>query len=141
MKKCNRCGVAKSLDDFHKNKSSKDGHGTRCKPCSAAYNKEWQARNPEKARESWKKSFAKTYDPVRNKVRKYGLTVEEFNDMVLGQESRCAICNEERELHIDHCHSSGKVRGLLCLQCNTALGNMNDSVETLQRAIEYLMAP
>lgn len=144
MKQCNRCGNTKSLDDYHRNKSSKDGHMNRCKVCSAEYNKEWQKRDPEKARESWKKSFAKTYDSDQQKYRKilanYGVTKEQYDLMLTKFDGACYICRIKPEgwLYVDHCHSTNVVRGLLCLGCNTALGNLKDDVQLLENAILYL---
>jgi len=139
MKTCNRCHQAKALTEYHKNRGARDGLSGRCKTCSAEYNKEWQARDPEKARESWRNSFKKTYDPLRNKLRSYGITKDDFAVMVAKADGKCEICSRAMpEPHIDHDHATGKVRGLLCLQCNTALGSFQDSPELLAKAIAYL---
>ena len=72
----------------------------------------------------------------------YGLTKEQYYEMYEKQQGKCAICEEEpktkRLLHVDHCHSTGIIRGLLCSQCNTALGSFRDNPTLLNRAIEYL---
>lgn len=72
------------------------------------------------------------------KARRYGMTLKAYNDMVETHQGRCSICSMEANLHIDHDHYTKKVRGLLCLQCNTGLGNFRDDVELLRKAIEYL---
>ncbi len=72
---------------------------------------------------------------------RYGLTKVEFDNMVLKQKGRCLICNrvpEWRSLHVDHDHTTGKVRGLLCRDCNLGLGNFHDNIVLLQIAIRYL---
>ena len=77
---------------------------------------------------------------IRNQ---YGITLEQYNTMLEAQDYRCAICGNEdevegRRLAIDHCHTSGKVRGLLCGKCNRGLGLFYDNYELLQNAIQYL---
>lgn len=75
-----------------------------------------------------------------NRYGKYGITKEAFNEMLISQNRECAICkcNIDDSSHIDHCHSSGNVRGLLCRSCNHGLGNFKDSVNNLSNAIKYL---
>lgn len=76
------------------------------------------------------------------KAKMYGLTPEQYLDMLEEQQGKCAICNEvpttKRGLAVDHDHATGKVRGLLCTGCNTALGSFKDNEELLTSAIEYL---
>ena len=66
------------------------------------------------------------------------MTREDFEIMSNLQNNNCAICGEEVKLHVDHCHKTGKIRGLLCRNCNTSLGKFKDSPEILQNAITYL---
>ena len=70
--------------------------------------------------------------------KQYGLTLEEHQSMVTAQKSCCKICHRPAKLHVDHDHNTGKVRGLLCLSCNMALGLMKDNTEVLSNAIKYL---
>jgi transcription elongation factor Elf1 len=73
---------------------------------------------------------------------KYGLSPDAYVKLYESQEGKCAICNEipttKRGLHTDHCHTSGKVRGLLCHHCNTALGSFKDNINLLNKAVDYL---
>lgn len=74
---------------------------------------------------------------------RYGMTVEQFDEMLAAQDARCKICRSEDpkghgRWHVDHCHTTGKVRGILCSDCNTALGLVCDSPTTLVRAAHYL---
>lgn len=69
---------------------------------------------------------------------KYGITLAEYEAMVSAQDGKCKICRYERKLYIDHDHATQKIRGLLCRGCNCAIGFLGDSIESLQRAIEYL---
>ena len=72
----------------------------------------------------------------------YGITPDEYKLMHEKQGGKCAICNEvpktKRLLHVDHCHKTKKVRGLLCSGCNTGIGNLKESVQSLENAIKYL---
>lgn len=74
--------------------------------------------------------------------RKYGLTVEEFDGMLAAQDGRCAICATDtpgvKGWCVDHCHDSGRVRGVLCTSCNTAIGQMKDNPVRLRAAADYL---
>lgn len=74
----------------------------------------------------------------------YGISMDEYNDLFEKQKGCCAICKKhqteiKKRLHVDHCHTTGKVRGLLCFSCNNALGQLNDDIELLKAAITYLV--
>ena len=76
-------------------------------------------------------------------MKKYGITLDQYQMMLESQKDVCAICKNpetifQGNLAVDHCHATGKVRGLLCSKCNTTLGKVKDSVEILQAAIDYL---
>lgn len=73
--------------------------------------------------------------------RKYGITLEQYNKLLDQQNGKCAICgggNGKHKLVIDHDHATGKIRGLLCKKCNTAIGMMNDNPDLLLRGSDYL---
>ena len=72
---------------------------------------------------------------------KYGIEPADYDAILARQGGRCAICGSEpaRLLHVDHCHRTGKVRGLLCSPCNTGLGHFKDDPERLNRAVVYLV--
>jgi len=71
--------------------------------------------------------------------RKYGITHDAYNMLYERQEGKCAICgNPENLLHVDHNHTTGKVRGLLCNNCNGGIGFLNDDIKILEQAIKYL---
>ena len=87
----------------------------------------WTAANPEKRR--------------AQHLRKYGLTLDCYGKMLKKQGGKCAIClTEPKRFHIDHCHATSKVRGLLCESCNLGLGKFYDNPESLKRAAVYLRA-
>ena len=73
-----------------------------------------------------------------NMRRKFGITPECYDTMVIQQAGRCAICDEVKDLGVDHCHFSGKIRGLLCSNCNYAIGLLKDKPVVLERAAQYL---
>lgn len=101
--------------------------------------KDYRKRDPEKYRAHYEKWRAK--NPHYFVARLYGITVEEYQELVTKQDRKCALCGKRRPLHIDHDHATGRIRGLLCRGCNVGLGHLGDSVEGLQRAIAYLCPP
>ena len=91
--------------------------------------------------EPYNKIFKEKRDGIIR--RQYGITLEQYNEMLIDQDYKCAICGNEdevegRKLAIDHCHKTKKVRGLLCGKCNRGLGLFYDDLELLQNAISYL---
>jgi hypothetical protein len=109
--------------------------------------REWSAKNKDRI---------KTYDNKDSRRRanrkttasRYGLTVDQYEEMYEAQGGKCAICEqaetslgnngEIKMLAIDHDHETGKVRGLLCNNCNRAIGLLKDDVEVLLNAVAYL---
>lgn len=156
-RKCSKCGLEKELNsnNFCKDKYDKSGFTYQCKVCRAIKQKEWSLANPEKVKELNAKNKLKRkafYDSPEGIIssrrshlkRTYNLTLEEFNEKLESQNNVCAICNSSntRDKHgvmaVDHCHNTGKIRGLLCFKCNSALGNFNDDKQLLIKAIKYL---
>lgn len=76
----------------------------------------------------------------KHRLKKYGLTVEQYDQMVHSQQGKCKVCGgtEETNLAVDHCHKTGKVRGLLCRSCNLALGNLKEDVNIMRNLIVYI---
>ncbi len=93
--------------------------------------RDYQVRWREKHPEYWR---------VRHYKEKYGLTMEDFQAMVVAQKGQCGICEKllPQSPQLDHCHETGKVRGLLCMMCNRGLGSFKDNEASLIRAAEYL---
>lgn len=123
MKECIKCGELKALNSFHKSKGYRDGHRNDCKLCRKIETKKRMEcpKVREKAR-AWHVEY------------KYGISVEEYDALL---KNPCAICGLESKV-CDHDHITGKVRGALCSQCNTALGLLKDSTRRLNNAIKYL---
>lgn len=157
MQRCGRCGVDKPLDDFDRDASRKSGRFSYCRPCRLAYNREWRAKNPTKAREASRQRAAYAREHrERNllsysdahRLKKYGGTLEDYDRLAIEQGGLCAICGKAAEesrpgrprLHIDHCHVTKTIRGLLCRMCNTALGMMEDDPARMRVAAAYVEA-
>lgn len=117
----------------------------RAKIRNAKYRKRRQEyKKTAKGKEAEKryKSKVKTRSIIEwNRIKnRYGITKEDFSALLEKQNNLCAICfiKPDTRLHIDHCHQTGKVRGLLCGNCNRALGLLKDNTIFLSKAIEYL---
>lgn len=153
-KECRKCGVTKPLLAFYAHRSTKDGRNTHCSECQRAQARAWNAANREriKARNA---AYAAA-NPDRRKrdhrqwwLKMYGLNQESYAALLAEQGGACAICElpervidartgEPRRLSVDHCHTTGRVRGLLCGRCNRSIGQFADDHERLMRASEYL---
>lgn len=118
MKKCSKCKQLKDESLFDRDKQKKDGLSYKCKACA--------------------KESLRTYN-----YKKYGTTIEEYNILFELQKGCCVICGRhqsefKRALAVDHNHTTGKPRGLLCQNCNLMIGYALDSTEVLEKAVEYL---
>jgi hypothetical protein len=143
-KTCLHCKKVKPLDAFaYANRSTEpDRRAIICRECGPSLTPKqretyivanWRAKNLERSRQNTFRSQLK---------REYGLSQEQYDSMLLERESKCDICQtiitEPRKLNIDHCHKTGKVRGILCRRCNNGIAQMLDNPENLRRAAEYL---
>ena len=111
------------------------------KPNRKEYYKQYYQQNKEKILNHSNSYYQENKNKVINNwvERKYKINQEQYHTMLTEREYKCDICQDiMTKPHIDHCHISGKVRGILCSRCNTALGKFKDDVNKLQRAIDYL---
>jgi|WetSurSiteA1Bulk_404760.scaffolds.fasta_scaffold06722_8 hypothetical protein len=104
--------------------------------------KEWARNNAEKVRESNRKRY-NPEDDRKRKLKRYGITPDDYNFMFDAQNGYCAICGIhqsklKKPLFVDHDHKKNKVRGLICHRCNFAIGLFDDSIDNLLNAIKYL---
>jgi hypothetical protein len=124
---CPGCGTS-DINAFYLDKNGNRVQ-VNCKECHKKICRErWSSMTPLERKAS--------------RASMYGLTPEQFLEMYHKQEGKCAICKEppttERGLHIDHCHETKIVRGLLCHGCNTGIGSMKENISILKCAISYL---
>ncbi|MGO4748250.1 endonuclease VII domain-containing protein [Streptomyces sp. 2MCAF27] len=113
-KYCRTCGEIKPYNEWHRNATASDGLATRCKACKAVQGRRGHLK------------------------RQYGITEAERNEMVASQMGLCVICLKAPAVHVDHCHKTGKVRGVLCFNCNSAIGKLGDDPDIGRRAVAYL---
>ena len=135
MKKCNKCKINKPLKDFPINKRNKDGHQYYCKKCHCKKITDYHKANPRKR----KNQSLKTH---------YGITIEDYEKLFDKQNGVCAVCSKVetrictqgmiQSLSVDHDHSTGLIRGLLCDRCNKAIGLLYHDIGLLNKAVEYL---
>lgn len=141
-KKCACCGEVKPTTEFsrHHSNGKKWGFYSQCKECKNKKEKKYRQENPDKRKITYRKVDLK---------RKYGMTIEDKKIMLKKQDYKCAVCGEELFLfgdfkdrnkvaHVDHNHETGKVRGLLCNDCNRGIGLLKDNPEYLLKAASYL---
>lgn len=100
-------------------------------------------KNPEKQKAQHKERYKKDKEKYKNLdlKRRFGITIEEYKQMLIIQDNKCAICSQVdpiRALAVDHCHYTDRVRGLLCTNCNNGLGRFKDNIINLEKAIKYL---
>ena len=134
MKECKDCLEVKSLDDFGTRKGGQYIR-TACKLCYNARLKAWRDQHTTNIEGVIRKGTS-----LR---RKYGISVEQFEDMYISQNGACFTCrvpNDGVLMHVDHDHETGIVRGLLCRKCNFALGLANDDPSLLRTLADYVEA-
>ena len=153
-KTCSTCFIEKPVAEFGKQSVRPDGLEVACKECmkERAANRykdptkrqkmldasaRWRERNPDA-------------DAEKHLIKKYGITLTQYEELFEAQGGVCALCKKgettkrmkkgdgRERLAVDHCHDTGRVRGLLCFKCNTAIGSLGDTEEDAQRVVDYL---
>jgi len=121
VKVCSKCKQAKAESEYYK---KRNGLTANCKSCH---------RTPKN------RVAERAYT-----LRKYGLTVDQFNSLLANQNHSCACCKRKEPggahntWHVDHCHVTGAVRGILCYHCNVGIGHLGDDLDGLLKAVKYL---
>ena len=141
MKTCNRCGVEKELDMFIKGKGYKDGRKGTCKRCQTDYMIAYYKNNPDKKAE---KVRMNTY--YKPNWKRHNITKDKYEELVAKYNGKCHSCKVNDGNRIDHDHNccSGNfscgncIRGVLCHNCNTALGLLKDDKEKIENLIKYI---
>src|SRR5574343_1926316 len=137
---CVSCRAVKSKDEFYQDRGKPR---SSCKECEKARSAKWRRENRERYLETarrdrrgrWRESHLN---------EKFGITSEYYEEMLDRQDGVCAICGREdkgRRLAVDHCHDTGRVRGLLCNRCNRAIGLFRESPSIIGNALHYLVGP
>lgn len=163
MKTCTRCLLSKHQEEFVKSSRSKDGWHSQCKSCHAERAKIYRAENPHILKDQYKKRWQYVKEWNKNNPEKsklyarryylkytYGITLTEYDKMRKEQNYSCYTCNEHESivprksedssnaLCVDHCHESGKIRKLLCMNCNVIIGLCKENKTTLFNLIDYI---
>lgn len=159
VKRCSKCFEEKEYSAFSVNRKTKSGRCSSCKKCDSLRHKQnyekdpdyfkrrsanFRKQNPESCRRGaarWREKNPESPEVVRARQLKqrYNLTLEAFTLLETQQNGVCAICaNRPNKLYVDHDHKTGKIRGLLCRNCNTGLGCFSDASGLLIKASKYL---
>lgn len=165
MRTCTKCKLDKPLDRFTKSTQTKSGYLGYCKDCDNLRKRASEAKLKEENPEAWKEKqdqYRKTYrnnhkekvaasDRRRSLIAKFGITPEQYDELLQRQNGVCAICDEapgKRRFAVDHDHSCCPtqktcglcIRGLLCSNCNTALGLLKEDRDRILKMIKYVGA-
>jgi transketolase len=162
MRTCYTCKATKPITEFVKAKNKPEGRGYLCSECNRIYARKYKKEHPEKARAQVKKWRRKNPEKVALYARIWRkrypdrafaaalrsnqkMTVAEYETMEAAQNGLCAICKQKPKgyrnngrLFVDHCHDTGRKRGLLCHACNVGIGQLHHDITILQSAINYL---
>jgi hypothetical protein len=127
LKNCRQCNTVKLISEFWKHGKFP---GAYCKICASEAGKAWYKENKRKDKD-WK---------LR---RTYGLTIDQYEQILARQNYKCAICKVSNPkgrngFNVDHCHETSKIRGLLCSNCNIGIGNLQHDPDILRAALKYL---
>ena len=129
VKACSKCKTEKSVEDFYRSRKSRDGRQSACRACDKT-----RLQSPENTARRQRYSWLEC-------LRKFGMNEDDYNKMFNEQLGLCAICRKPEvniKLAVDHCHETGRIRGLLCKRCNMGIGLFGDSPDTLIGAAMYL---
>ncbi|MBC7381892.1 MAG: endonuclease VII domain-containing protein [Bacteroidia bacterium] len=133
MKVCSKCNIEKELTEYHKRSNRPCGVRSQCKSCYKEYPVKLKRRD----------GYMRQYDLNKS----YGISLSNYNEILEKQNGKCAICNKtpkeknmgrKKNLCVDHCHTTGNIRGLLCDTCNRGIGLLDDNKELLNNALLYL---
>lgn len=132
MKLCSVCKQTKDLGAFYSRLDRFQQFQSECKECCRIRRAKW-----------WKSESGKLSSRNSKLKARFGITLQQYNQLLENQNFKCLICTATESvlghsLAVDHCHTTGKIRGLLCKSCNIGIGNLKDNIQNLQNAIKYL---
>lgn len=142
---CVKCNLEKHLSEFHQR--GKGLRRTDCRQCVRLYGTVYRDKNKELIQKKKREYHRQKPEIKRNSYLKltYGMTEDDYARKCIEQDYVCAICKtkevnniQHRHFYIDHCHKSGKIRGILCHHCNSGIGHFKDDLSLLKSAINYL---
>lgn len=130
-KMCTKCKEVKPAAKFYKRLTNADGQNSQCRACvlavSSAY---YRTIEPHRAA-AWRQAY--------HLKRSYGMTLEEYEWLASSQDNKCLVCDKSGLLlDVDHCHATGRIRGLLCHYCNVALGLLRDDARIITGLLQYV---
>lgn len=136
---CPACKQTKPLDQFYQSKNSNGGHASHCKDCSKFLQKKYSSKESQK--KYYKRNKRKQLDIYLK--REFGIGIEDYERMLDSQSGKCKICGKSikenlKRLAVDHCHKTGKVRGLLCSSCNICIGFIEKNSLDISAIKKYL---
>ena len=146
-KYCITCKSVKHPNEFHK--PNKKQCNRRCKDCACRIKRERHLSSSySEKRKEYNRLRRRRSNPGMDDHRYRngnGMTLEQYNQMLENQQGKCAICGGGREkqkysFSVDHCHATGKIRGILCSNCNAGLGFFKDNPQSLTNALTYLIS-
>ncbi len=139
QKRCVRCETLKDLTEFYK---CRDGFLNKCKKCTKEYYQKNKLHILNYVKNYFNTPKGKRIRKNRHLLQRYGITISQYEQMIKDQNNKCSICGKEptkRQLSVDHDHKTGKIRGLLCNNCNHAIGKFDDDVILMIKAINYIL--
>jgi hypothetical protein len=137
--------VVKPREEFPYQNKARDARKSHCQPCHLIRQREIYSDPEYRAKVNARRR--RRMDPKKVRaaaLKKYGLTIDQFSELEQSQGGLCAICGKaplwrgRKVLQVDHCHDTGRVRGLLCHYCNSGMGLFRDNPELLEKATAYL---
>jgi hypothetical protein len=151
MKTCSTCKQSKLISEFCKNNEAKDELSYQCKECLKKYRtkrkehikiyqEKYYIKNKDRIIQYRQSEKGKEVELKAHLKKCYNLSLEKYVELKKVQNNKCAICNRTPKsgLTVDHCHKTKRVRGLLCIACNTGLGKFKEQKIFLEKAIKYL---
>ena len=145
---CSKCYYKQKNAEWYAKKVTDESFKELRKERSRTYKADPDFKQKRAIYDKKRREMQKTDPAMKNQRRnrdlkyKYGITLEDRHTMYINQNCKCKICNNvfdnEFDLYVDHCHESGKVRGLLCTLCNMGLGKFKDDIDRLKSAIKYI---
>jgi hypothetical protein len=138
LKRCRKCGIEKQISELRSRSRGVRNRPCQCKACKRISDQAWKSRNPNYEVERYART--KIQNREKHLVRKYGVSLTDYDSMFIAQLGKCAVCSksQDKAFDVDHCHETKMVRGLLCTNCNRMIGHAGDSPERLRKAADYL---